>query len=150
MAKSEVFALGQDRRGVLWDVLMYIPTVGGLGGVAGMFWFDGNKSLAYLLFFLAFFFFYQGLHRILQRLVLLPSSPVELDISKQRILLKTRNGAEVELVKDLRYFSDYAGKSFALSGMDMSGSKRQYVFHRGQFADDSAFKKVAAALKPFA
>ncbi len=150
MAKSEVFSLGQDRRGVLWDVLMYVPTVGGLGGVASMFWFDGNKGLAYLLFFLACFFFYQGLHRILQRLVLLPSSPVELDVSKQRVLLKSRSGEVVELVKDLRYFSDYAGKSFALSGMDMAGAKRQYVFHRGQFADDSAFKRVAAALKPFA
>ncbi len=127
-----------------------LPTVGGLAGVSSMFWYDGNKGLAYLLFFLACFFFYQGLHRILQRLVLLPSSPVELGVSKQRVLLKSRNGESVELVKDLRYFSDYAGKSFALSGMDMMGSKRQYVFHRGQFADEVAYNKVAAALKPFA
>jgi len=76
MSKSESFLLGRDRKGVLWDVLMYIPTVGGLAGVSAMFWYDGNKGLAYLLFFLACFFFYQGLHRILQRLVLLPSSPV--------------------------------------------------------------------------
>jgi len=150
MSKSENFPLGRDRKGVLWDVLMYIPTVGGLAGVSSMFWYDGNKGLAYLLFFLACFFLYQGLHRILQRLVLLPSSPVELDVSKQRVLLKSRNGESIELVKDLRYFSDYAGKSFALSGMDMMGSKRQYVFHKGQFADETAYKKVAAALKPFA
>ncbi len=150
MSKPESFLLGRDRKGVLWDVLMYIPTVGGLAGVSAMFWYDGNKGLAYLLFFLACFFFYQGLHRILQRLVLLPSSPVELDVSKQRVLLKSRNGESVELVKDLRYFSDYAGKSFALSGMDMMGSKRQYVFHRGQFSDEAAYKEVAAALKPFA
>lgn len=150
MLKSESFPLGRDRKGVLWDVMMYIPTVGGLAGVSAMFWYDGSKGLAYLLFFLACFFFYQGLHRILQRLVLLPSSPVELDVSKQRVLLKSRNGESVELVKDLRYFSDYAGKSFALSGMDMMGSKRQYVFHRGQFADEVTYKKVAAALEPFA
>ncbi len=150
MSKSESFPLGRDRKGVLWDVMMYIPTVGGLAGVSFMFWYDGNKGLAYLLFFLACFFFYQGLHRILQRVVLLPSSPVELDVSKQRVLLKSRNGESVELVKDLRYFSDYAGKSFALSGMDMMGSKRQYVFHRGQFVDEVAYKKAAAALKPFA
>ncbi len=150
MSKSESFLLGRDRRGVLWDVLMYVPTVGGLAGVSAMFWYDGNKGLAYLLFFLACFFLYQGAHRVLQRLVLLPSSPVTLDVSKQRLVLTQRNGESVELVKDLRYFSDYAGKSFALSGMDMLGSKRQYVFHKGQFADEAAYKKVTASLSSFA
>lgn len=150
MSKPESFPLRRDRKGVLWDVLMYIPTVSGLAGVSAMFWYDGNKGLAYLLFFLACFFLYQGAHRILQRLVLLPSSPVALDVSKQQLLLRQRNGECVELVKDLRYFSDYAGKSFAVSGMDMTGSKRQYVFHKGQFADEASYKKVTAALKSFA
>lgn len=150
MAKSEVFSLGKDRRGMLWDVLMYIPTVGGLVGVSFMFWFDGNKGLSYLLFFLACFFFYQGTHRILQRLVMLPSSPVELVVTKQSIQLSSRNGEGVELVKDVRYFTDYAGKSFALSGMDMGGRKRQYVFHRGQFSDAGTYKRAADVLKPYA
>ncbi len=150
MSKAETFVLEKDRRGVLWDAAMYVPTVGGLSGVSFMFWFDGDKGLSYLLFFLACFFFYQGLHRILQRLLLLPSSPVELSVSKQRILLKTRGGESTELVKDLRYFTDYAGKSFALSGMDMAGAKRQYVFHRGQFADSVIYKKVTASLAPLA
>ncbi len=150
MGRPESFSLGRDRKGVLWDVMMYVPTVGGLSGIAFMFWYDGNKGLAYLLFFLACFFFYQGTHRILQRLVLLPSSPIALDVSKQQVLLKLRNGESVELVKDLRYFSDYAGKSFALSGMDMTGSRRQYVFHRGQFSGDAAYKSATASLKSFA
>jgi len=150
MAKSEAFELSRDRKGVTWDVLMYVPTVVGLGTGALMFWFDKNQSLAYLLFFLACFFFYQGVHRILGRMLVLPRSPVSLDVSRQRVLLTQRNGEAVELIKDVRYFSDHAGKSFGLTGMDMMGSRRQYVFHKGQFADDTAFGKVTGALKIFA
>ncbi|WP_455198819.1 hypothetical protein [Kaarinaea lacus] len=150
MAKSEIFELGQDRKGITWDILMYVPTVSGLGIGASMFWYDQNQSLAYLLFFLACFFFYQGLHRVLGRLMLLPKSPVKLDVSKQRVLMKLRNGETVELVKNLRYFADHAGRSFGLTGMDMSGVKRQYVFHKGQFASEEAYKSVAGALKVFA
>ncbi len=150
VAKSEVYALQQDKKGITWDALMYIPTVSGLGIGAVMFWYDKNQNLAYLLFFLACFFFYQGIHRVLGRLMLLPQSPVSLDVSKQRVLMKLRSGETVELVKDLRYFSDHAGKSFGLTGMDMGGVKRQYVFHKGQFDNDDAFKSVGGALKVFA
>ena len=100
--------------------------------------------------FLACFFFYQGIHRVLGRLMLLPQSPVSLDVSKQRVVMRLRNGETVELVKDLRYFSDHAGKSFGLTGMDMGGVKRQYVFHKGQFESDVAFRSVGGALKVFA
>jgi hypothetical protein len=150
VAKSDNFQLHQDRKGVTWDALMYVPTVAGLGTGAFLFWYDQNQGLGYLLFFLACFFFYQGLHRVLGRLMLLPKSPVMLDISKQRIQMKLRNGETVELVKDLRYFSDHAGKSFGLTGMDMTGAKRQYVFHKGQFDNDEAYGKAGAALKVFA
>jgi len=135
---------------VTWDVLMYVPTVAGLGTGALMFWYDKNQGLAYLLFFLACFFFYQGVHRILGRMLVLPRSPVSLDVSRQRVLLTLRNGEAVELIKSVRFFSDHAGKSFGLTGMDVMGSRRQYVFHKGQFADDIAFGKVADALKVFA
>lgn len=150
MAKSEMFELSQDRKGVTWDVLMYVPTVVGLGIGALMFWYDKNQGLAYLLFFLACFFLFQGVHRILGRMLVLPQSPVSLDVSRQRVSLALRNGEVVELVKNVRYFSDHAGKSFGLTGMDMMGSKRQYVFHKGQFADVVAFGRVADALKVFA
>lgn len=150
MAITETYSLEQDRQGITWDVLMYVPTVTGLGIGAGIFWHGENQGLAYLLFFLACFFFYQGLHRILGRLMLLPGSPVGLDITKQRVLVKLRNGDTVELIKNLRFFTDYAGKSFALTGMDMSGAKRQYVFHKGQFADSTAFDRAGSALKIFA
>ena len=128
---------------------MYVPTVIGLGTGAFLFWYDQNQGLAYLLFFLACFFFYQGVHRVLGRLLVLPRSPVSMDVSKQRVLLALRNGESVELIKSVRYFSDHAGKSFGLTGMDVMGAKRQYVFHKGQFADDAAFAKVGDALKVF-
>lgn len=150
MAKSEVFELGQDRKGVTWDALMYVPTVAGLGTGALMFWYDQNQNLSYLLFFLACFFFYQGLHRILGRLMLLPRSPVSLDVSRQGVSMTLRNGETVDLVKNLRYYSDHAGKSFGLTGMDMTGAKRQYVFHRGQFVDGAAYGRIGDALKVFA
>ena len=149
MAKSDTFELLQDRKGVTWDAMMYIPTVAGLGAGAFMFWYDKSQNLAYLLFFLACFFFYQGVHRVLGRLLMLPQSPVSLDISKQGVSLVMRNGESVELIKSVRYFSDHAGKSFGLTGMDMMGAKRQYVFHKGQFADEAAFGKVTDALKVF-
>ena len=150
MAKPENYELTQDRKGVTWDALMYIPTVVGLGTFATMFWYEQNQNLAYLLFFLSCFFFYQGVHRVLGRLMILPTSPVALDVSKQGVSLKMRNGDTIELVKDVRYFSDTAGKSFGLTGMDMSGAKRQYVFHKGQFVGEGAFGDVGKALKVFA
>jgi len=150
VAKSELFELSQDRKGVTWDALMYVPTVLGLGTGAFIFWYDKNQGLAYLLFFLASFFFYQGVHRVLGRMLVLPKSPVSLDVSKQRVLLVLRNGESVELIKNVRYFSDHAGKSFGLTGMDVMGAKRQYVFHKGQFADGASFAKVRDALKAFA
>ncbi len=150
MASTESFELSQDRKGIVWDLMMYIPTVTGLGIGALMFWYKQNQGLTYLLFFLSCFFFYQGGHRVLGRLMVLPMSPVSIDVSKQRVLLKMRNGESVELVKDVRYFSDHAGKSFGLTGMDMTGVKRQYVFHRGQFAADGAFSRVGKMLKVFA
>lgn len=150
MAKSAMFNLLQDRKGVTWDAMMYVPTVSGLGAGAFMFWYDNNQNLAYLLFFLACFFFYQGVHRVLGRLLILPQSPVSLEVSKQRVALVMRNGDSVELIKNVRYFADHAGKSFGLTGMDMMGAKRQYVFHKGQFADEAAFGAVTNALKVFA
>ena len=118
MASSERYQLTQDKKGMIWDLLMYIPTVTGLGIGAFIFWYKPNHALAYLLFFLACFFCYQGIHRVLGRLSLLPTAPVALDVSKRRVLLELRNGSHVELVKNVRYFSDYAGKSFGLTGMD--------------------------------
>lgn len=150
MAKSEEFKLLQDRKGMIWDIILYLPTVSGLGLASSMFWYDNNQNLSYLLMFGGCFFLYQGVHRILGRLMLLPHAPVSLDISKKRVLLTLKNGEHTELVKDLRYYADFAGKSFGLTGMDLVGKKRQFVFHKGQFGDGDGFKKIGAALKIYA
>ncbi len=135
---------------MVWDALLYLPTVAGLGAGGAVFWHNGSQSLAYLLLFLTFFFLYQGLHRISGRMMLLPTAPVTLEISKQQVLIQQKNSDKITLVKDVRYFADYAGKSFGLTGMDLQGRKRQYVFHRGQFRGDEDFKRAGAFLKVFA
>lgn len=150
MARADVYQLQTDNQGMIWDALLYVPTVAGLGVGGAIFWTSGSQSLAYLLLFLAFFFLYQGLHRISGRMMLLPTAPVSLEISRQQILIQQKNSDKVTLVKDVRYFADYAGKSFGLTGMDLQGRKRQYVFHRGQFRGDEEFKRVGAFLRVFA
>jgi hypothetical protein len=147
---GERVELVRDQRGVMWDALLYTPTVLGLGSAALILWYQGNQSFGYLLLFLASFFLIQGVHRVLGRLILLPASPVSLDITKQRVLLHLRNGQHVELVKNVRYFSDFAGKSFGLTGMDLNGARKQYVFHKGQFPSEESFRKVGVALKIYA
>lgn len=150
MANSNKYEILADNKGMLWDLALYLPTVTALGTGAAMTWHSGNQSMTYLLSFLAFFFLYQGVHRIANRLRLLPGSPMALEVSKQRILVRQKNGDSIELVKDVRYFSDMAGKSFGLTGMDLQGRKRQFVFHKGQFQGEAEFKRIGSFLKVFA
>lgn len=150
MAKFERYDLIPDKKGMIWDLLMYVPTVGGLATGSAIMWFKSNQNLTYLLLFLACFFLFQAINRIMGRLLLLPSNAKALEISKQRVVLELRNHEKIELVKNVRYFSDYAGKSFGLSGLDLSGAKKQYVFHKGQFADQGDFNKIGGQLKVFA
>ena len=150
MAKFERYELIPDKKGMIWDLLMYVPTVGGLAIGAAIMWFKANQNLTYLLLFLACFFLFQAVNRIMGRLLLMPSNPKALEISKQRVVLELRNHDRIELVKNVRYFSDYAGKSFGLTGLDLSGSKKQFVFHKGQFADQGDFNKIGSQLQVFA
>jgi hypothetical protein len=142
------FDLMQDRRGMMWDLLLYVPTVTALLSMAAKFWFGDNINLAYLLVFLGSFFFIAGANRILKtRLMLLPSAPIAIEIDKQSVGFVLRNGKRVEMVKDQRYYPDYAGRSFGLSGMDNSGQRLQFVFHRGQFPDDKTYQTAQNALR---
>lgn len=150
MADERRFALRQDKIGVMWDALLYIPTVGALGTIALSMWYGGSESWAYLLSFLACFFAIVGFNRIAGgRLMLLPASPIQLEILKKGVTLTQRNGERVDLVKELRFFADYANKSFGLTGLDLTGKKRQYVFYRGQFPDEAAFKDVRSLLNVY-
>jgi len=134
-----------------WDLALYVPTVIFLVSYGAKLWFSGNQTLTYVLMFAASYFFIAGANRILKvRMMLLPASPISIDASKQRILLQLRNGEKLELAKKVRYYSDYVGKNFAISGMDSTGKKQQYVFSRGQFSSDSEFSEMKEFLRIFA
>lgn len=148
MAESRSFELIQDRRGMIWDLLLYVPTVVALAMIGAKLWFSADHTWAYLLFFMASFFFITGANRILvTRLMLLPKAPIGLSIARDSVALKMRNGDTCSLIKDVRFFSDYAGKSFGLSGLEGGGQKRQFVFHKGQFADDGVYQDLLSRLR---
>lgn len=135
---------------MVWDLLLYVPTVIFLFATGLKLWFGTNQTWAYVLFFMGFFFTFAGANRVLSgRLMLLPSAPVALSHDRDQITVELRGGDKVNLVKEVRFYPDYAGKSFGLSGMDLSGKRRQYVFHRGQFADAALFRDLLGALNVF-
>ncbi|MDQ6990353.1 MAG: hypothetical protein Q9M11_01300 [Mariprofundaceae bacterium] len=138
--------LNKDTSGVIWDLILYVPTVGFLLLIGLRYWFsDDSVLMGEGLMFLGFFFFMVAANRISKRLLLMPSSPVGLDIQKEHIAMVLKNGEKRLLMRDIRYFSDKAGKSFGLTGTDERGSKQQYVFHKGQFSEDH-FNQVSKAL----
>lgn len=147
MAEARQFVFQRDQKGLMWDMALYIPTVIALASIALKMYYGGDQSWGYLLFFLASFFFFVGFNRIVGgRLMMLPASPLELIVGKGTVRLRLRSGEQVDLVKEVRFFADYAGKSFGLVGVDVNGKRRQYVLHRGQFADESAFKDAKSVL----
>ena len=147
-AETMQFELVQDRKGMVWDLLLYIPTVVALASIAASFWYGDNHNLGYLFFFLTCFFFIAGFNRVFNtRLMLLPSAPVCLRVGEQSLGLVQRNGAQVNLVKNLRYYADYAGKSFGISGLDGTGKQLQFVFHKGQFASADQYGIAQDMLK---
>lgn len=141
------FDLAQDFKGMIWDLLLYIPTVIALLSMAAKFWYGDEHELAYLLVFLGSFFCIAGANRIFKtRLMLVPSSPVAIEIGKS-VRLILRNGGRVDIVKDPRFFSDYAGRSFGLAGMDGSGQRLQFVFHKGQFSSAQDYQAIQDKLR---
>ena len=133
---------------MMWDLLLYIPTVVALLSMAAKFWYGDNVNLAYLLVFLASFFFITGANRILKtRLMILPTAPIAIEVDKAAASLELRNGSRVELVKDLRYFSDYAGRTFGLTGLDRSGRRMQFVLHKGQFSSAQEHQAIQDKLR---
>jgi hypothetical protein len=148
MVETTRFDLVQDHKGMVWDLLLYVPTVAILASLAANFLDGGDKYLAELLYFLACFFFIVGFNRIFKtRLMLLPSAPVCLEVSEQYVGLVQRNGARIDLVKKLRYYSDFAGRSFGISGLNGAGKQLQFVFHKGQFATESQYNSAQDTLK---
>jgi len=148
MPATKHFELRPDRKGAAWDLLLYVPTVIALASMGAKLWFGDDHALAYLLTFLASFFFFVGANRILKtRLMLLPSAPIRVDVNADAVSVVQRGGASADLVKEQRVYADYSGRSFGLSGLDRQGRRLQFVLHRGQFADDAAFAALQEALK---
>jgi len=146
--KQHRISLVQDKVGMYWDLALYVPTVIFLTSIALKMWYSADKNWAYLLMFLASFFLIVGTNRILKsRMMLVPSAPVTIEADKERVLCGLRSGEEVELVKGVRYFPDFTGKSFAITGLDLKGKKCQYVFHRGQFKDEGEYKELREFLR---
>ncbi len=139
---SSRYSLKPDYRGMVWDLMLYVPTVVALGLIAGSFWYQHNTALAYLLVFLACFFLFAGANRIFTRLLWLPNAPVAIETAPETATLIQKNGQLTILLRDLRLFRDRSGRSFGLTGMTGEGARRQYVFHRGQFIQESDFEAV--------
>ena len=150
MAKERVFDLVKDQKGAIWDLILYVPTVLVLSLLSFQFWFSGNQSFTYILAFLTTFIFLIGFNRIAKtRLMILSSAPVSFSVSKQGVSLSLRSGDTIDLSKDVRFFSDFAGKSIGLAGVDLEGRKRQFVFNRGQFPSATVFDDAKASLRVF-
>lgn len=146
------YVLRPDMRGVFWDAVLYVPTVSFLAFYGLNFWYSGtHMTWAYGLWFLACFFLVAGMTRILRRLLLLPTAPIRINIDKKRkVSIHLKGGEGVELIQNVRYFKDYANRSFGLSGSDASGKRRQFIFHRGQFEDEGLYTKLNGVLEVFA
>ncbi len=133
---------------MVWDLLLYVPTVIALLSMVAKFWYSGDVSLAYLFSFLASFFLIVGANRILKtRLMLLPTAPIAIEIGKPVTQIIMRNGEQVELVKDVRIYADYSGRSFGLAGLDKLDQRMQFVFHKGQFSSIKDYHAIQEMLK---
>jgi len=128
--------LQPDKSGIIWDLVLYVPTVLFLLLWGLKVWYGTDDQwMGQGLMFLGFFFLMVGGSRIFRRLLLLPTAPTALDIRKEQITMRLKNGKRRLLMRDLRFFADKAGKSFGLTGTDELGAKQQYVFHKGQFKE---------------
>lgn len=137
-----------DRKGVIWDLLLYVPTVIALASIATSFWFGDNLNMGYLFYFLTCFFIIAGVNRVFKtRLMLFPSAPVAFTVNDQDIVLRLKKGTQVNLIKNVKYYSDYSGKSYGLSGLDGTGKQLQFVFHKGQFAREEEYDAAQLLLK---
>ncbi len=149
MSTEARYTLCRDYRGVFWDALLYVPTVTALAVFALSSWYDGKAPMAYLLGFLACFFLIAGANRIMTtRLMWLPSAPVAIEIRPHSADLILKSGHIIKLQRDLKLYRDRSGRSFGLTGVSEEGTKRQYIFHRGQFSQDADFQAVMNCYDP--
>lgn len=149
-ADAKKYEFVRDTRGMTWDLALYIPTTVALILVGSRLWFAGDHGFAYAVVFATTFIILIGFNRIFKtRLMMLPNAPTAISVSKAGVDLTLKNGAQIQLVKDVRFFSDLAGRSIGLAGTDLTGKAHQHIFHKGQFASESEFGEVKASLRIF-
>lgn len=149
-AEPKRYEFVRDTRGLVWDLLLYIPTTVALILVGSRLWFAGDQGLAYVVVFATTFIILIGFNRIFKtRLMMLPGAPTALSVSKAGVDLTLKSGAQIQLVKNVRFFSDLAGRSIGLTGVDLTGKSHQHIFHKGQFASESEFGEAKASLRIF-
>ena len=143
MSMGTRYTLSRDYQGMYWDALLYVPTVSALSIFALSSWYDNKTSVAYLLGFLACFFLIAGANRILTtRLMWLPSAPVAIETRSGAADVILKSGEIIRLRRDLKLYRDGSRRSFGLTGLCEQGKRRQFIFHRGQFRQDSEFQAV--------
>jgi hypothetical protein len=149
MSIATRYTLCRDYRGMIWDALLYVPTVSALSVFAASSWYDNKVPIAYLLGFLACFFLIAGANRVLTtRLMWLPSAPVAIETRPNAADLILKSGEIIKLQHDLKLYRDRSGRSFGLTGVSEQGRRRQFIFHRGQFTQDSDFQAVMNCYDP--
>jgi hypothetical protein len=147
MSPGTRYSLCRDTNGVLWDALLYVPTVSALGVFAVSSWYDDKAPVAYLLGFLACFFLIAGANRILTtRLMWLPAAPVAIEVGANTVDLVLKSGAIIGLRQDVKLYRERSARTFGLTGLNEQGKRCQFVFHRGQFGNDSDFQAVMNSL----
>ena len=148
MTETMQYDLVQDHKGMIWDLMLYVPTVAALASIAATFWYEDDQTAGYLFFFLTCFFFIAGFNRVFKtRLMLLPSAPISLKVGEDSLGLIQRNGTQVNLVKNIHYYPDYSGKTFGISGLDGTAKQLQFVFHKGQFKTPEKYDALQAVFK---
>jgi hypothetical protein len=78
----------------------------------------------------------------------LPSAPVAIETRSNAADLILKNGEVIKLQRDLKLFRDRSGRSFGLTGLNEQGKRLQFIFHRGQFAQDLDFQAVMTCFDP--
>jgi hypothetical protein len=76
----------------------------------------------------------------------LPSAPVAIEARPGAVDLILKSGAILTLARDVKLYRDRSGGSFGLTGVSDQGKRRQFVFHRGQFSQDSDFQALMNCL----
>jgi hypothetical protein len=149
MSNGTRYTLRRDYHGMFWDALLYVPTVTALAIFAISSFYDDKVAVAYLLGFLACFFLFAGANRILTtRLMWLPSAPVAIEIRPSAADLILKSGEDHPAPAGLEALPRSIGPIIRPDRRQRCKARKQFIFHRGQFARTAIFKAVMNCYDP--